>query len=151
MNKSRKNKAFRPGGYDPLEERVVLSTRGAGVAAGHLRDASVLAGEPLTGRRQLATRPLGLRAPLGRRVFPLRGGANGTGGGANLLGFSPLVSSLGFTDPTATAAALTATNTVSSLVGPNLTVDPNSFNNPNFSVNTLAQSWPEGRTPTTSG
>src|SRR4051812_11447834 len=136
MNKSRKNKAFRPGGYDALEERVVLSTRGAGVVAQRLRDARVLASEPLTGQRQLATRPLGLRAPLGRRVFPLRGGANGTGGGANSLGVNPLVASLGFSNPNTTAAALTATNTVSSLVGPNLTVNPNSFNNPNFSVNT---------------
>jgi len=144
MNTSRKKKAFRPGGYDALEERVVLSTGGAREAIRErLRSAAVLAGGQSSGRRQLATRPLGLGAQLGRRQFTLRGGANGAGG-ANLMGFSPLAPSLGFADATATRAAPTGTNTISSVVGPNVFANTTGFDNTSFNVNTLAQSLAGG-------
>ena len=55
-----------------------------------------------------------------------------------------MVASLGFTDSNLVAVALTATNTVSSVIGPNLTADPTGFDDPNFSVNTLAQSLAAG-------
>ena len=150
MNKSREKRAFRPGGYDPLEERLVLSPGGAAHFAEQLRGLHAAAGEPSAENGQFRSRRFARRAQLGRRQFPLRGmrgGANGGDGlGANGMGLNPVVAALGFRDPTATAAALAATNTASSVTGPNLTADLSGFSNPSLSVTNLAQAVAAGST-----
>jgi len=144
MDKSRKKKAFRPGGYDALEERLVLSTGGTSVLAAEARRLNVTAGEQSA---QLRARRFGRRA-LGRRQFALRQTGGGVGGGSGFArnGFNPIVASLGFTDPNTVAGALTATNTASSVVGPNLTPDTSGFVNPSLSVTSLAQAVAAGTT-----
>ena len=150
MNKSRKKRAFRPGGYDPLEERLVLSPGGAGELAEQLRSLNMAAGEQSAGRGQLRNRRFGRRAQLGRRQFPLgrmRGGVDGASAlGPNGIGFNPAVAALGFSDPTATTAALTATNTASSLTGPNAAAAASGFSNPDLNVTNLAQAVAAGST-----
>jgi len=146
--KSREKRAFRPGGYDPLEERLVLSP-GAGHIAQQVRGLHAAAVQSSAGSGQLGLRRLARLAQLGRRQFPLArtgGGANGAALGSNNFGFNPIVTALGFSDPTATAAALTATNTASSVTGPNLTADVSGFTNPNLSVTSLAQAVAAGTT-----
>ncbi len=150
MNKTRQKRAFRPGGCDPLEERLVLSPGGAGVFAEQVRSVNATADDQSAERGQLRNRRFGRRNQLGRRQFPLRGMRGGGNGGAGLgpngMGFNPVVSALGFGDPTATAAALAASNTASSVVGPNFTADGSGFIDSSLNVTGLAQAVADGST-----
>ena len=82
MNKSRKKKVFRPGGYDPLEERVVLSPGGAGELAEELRERGRRRASRRPERRQLPGQALRSPGPAGSSPVPAaraEGGANGAG------------------------------------------------------------------------
>jgi len=152
MYKSRKKKEFRPGGYDSLEERVVLSQGVAGRLAERVRALHATAVEQSAVRGQLRSQPFARSAQLGRRQFPLARTTGGAGGvGLNTFGFNPIVTSLGFSDPTATAAALRASNTATSVTGPNLTPDVSGFINPGLNVSNLAQAVAAGTTVNTLG
>jgi len=149
MNQSRKKKEFRPGGYDSLEERLVLSPGGAGALAAQLQAAQGTPAEQATENQLRNRRLMGRRGLPGRRQFPLRGmrgGGNGGPLGPGRLGLNPVVRSLGFRDPGTAAAVLEATNTASSIVGPNLVNDTTGFANPGFTVSTLAESVAAGQT-----